>query len=78
MDLENLIDNAVQIAVEKSVKNITINQIVVNDRWLLPKEAMEILGIKSKNTLSKNIKLGIIPKPNSLGRFKLSKLMEIR
>lgn len=77
MDLEYLIEKAVKQAVSESVKHITINQMVVNDRWVTKKDALHILGC-SKNTLVKHINLGIVPKPNSTGKFKFSKLMEIK
>lgn len=77
MDLEYLIEKAVKQAVSESVKHITINQMVVNDRWVTKKDALHILGC-SKNTLVKHINLGIVPKPNSTGKLvMLKKLNEM-
>ena len=49
MDLEYLIEKAVKQAVSESVKHITINQMVVNDRWVTKKEGFTYFMVLKKH-----------------------------
>jgi len=53
MNVICLHDEAFFTLVEEVVERIKEKRSVLEDRWILPDEAMSVLGIKSKTTLQK-------------------------